>query len=94
MTGSHPLSVGTQSASNEPDQPWTLDPELKLMPEYFRDAGYATHLIGKWGLGFSRKDYTPTQRGFDSHFGFLGPYIDYWDHSLRLRNVSSNRTVR
>ncbi|XP_021707470.1 arylsulfatase B isoform X2 [Aedes aegypti] len=89
MTGSHPLSVGTQSASNEPDQPWTLDPELKLMPEYFRDAGYATHLIGKWGLGFSRKDYTPTQRGFDSHFGFLGPYIDYWDHSLRLRNTST-----
>lgn len=88
MTGKHPLNIGMQNSTIEPDQPWGLDLEHKLMPEYFREARYATHLIGKWNLGFARKDYTPTHRGFDDHFGFLGPYIDYWDHSLQLRNVS------
>ncbi|XP_065078304.1 arylsulfatase B isoform X2 [Ochlerotatus camptorhynchus] len=89
MTGKHPLNIGMQNSTIEPDQPWGLGLEHKLMPEYFREAGYATQLIGKWNLGFARKDYTPTHRGFDGHFGFLGPYIDYWDHSLQLHNTST-----
>jgi arylsulfatase A-like enzyme len=35
-----------------------------------RRAGYATGLVGKWHLGFS-KDHHPQARGFDDFFGFL-----------------------
>jgi arylsulfatase A-like enzyme len=35
-----------------------------------RAAGYATGLVGKWHLGFS-KDHHPQARGFDDFFGFL-----------------------
>ena len=52
------------------------------MPEVFRDAGYSTNLIGKWHLGFFKKSYTATQRGFDYHYGYNGGYIDYYDHTL------------
>jgi arylsulfatase B len=30
------------------DEPWGLPLNEKVMPEYFRDAGYRTALVGKW----------------------------------------------
>ena len=38
--------------------------------DLLRTAGYATGLVGKWHLGFS-KDHHPQARGFDDFFGFL-----------------------
>ena len=70
------------------DQPWGLCPSEKIMPKYFQEAGYSTNLIGKWHLGFFKKAFTPTQRGFDYHYGYMGGYIDYYDHSLIMLVMS------
>ena len=72
MTGRHPINIGMQHFVIVPDEPWGLGLEQKIMPEYFKDAGYRTHIIGKWHLGMFQKEYTPTYRGFDSHLGYLG----------------------
>ena len=37
--------------------------------------------ILQWHLGFFKSDYTPTNRGFDSFFGYWLGAGDYWDHS-------------
>jgi arylsulfatase A-like enzyme len=50
------------------------------MPEYFRDAGYQTFLVGKWHLGFREPAYRPTSRGFDHFYGHLTGGIGFWDH--------------
>ena len=44
-------------------------------------AGYVSHIVGKWHLGFCNKDYWPQSRGFDSHYGFLLGAQTYFDHS-------------
>lgn len=52
----------------------------KILPEYLKNIGYKTHMIGKWHLGFYEKLFTPLQRGFCSHFGYWSGIISYYDH--------------
>lgn len=44
------------------------------MAEALRDAGYATAVIGKWGVGHVPPVDDPRRQGFEHHFG----YINMW----------------
>lgn len=42
-----PFLKGMQHDVIRGAEPWGLPLNLKIMPEYFRDLGYKTHMIGK-----------------------------------------------
>lgn len=84
LTGKYPSNSGMQYSVIVSDEPYGLGLQEKTMAEYMKCGGYRTHLIGKWHLGFFRKHYTPLNRGFDSHFGYYGGFIDYFNHSLTV----------
>lgn len=77
LTGQNPLYYGIDGPISDDNG---LPIDLKIMPEYFKDLGYQTFMVGKWHLGIGNTDYWPISRGFDSHYGFLGGSIDYYTH--------------
>ena len=61
------------------------------MAEVLKTAGYATGLIGKWGLGEPDTTGIPNRKGFDYFFGYLNQnhahnyYPDYlWRNQERV----------
>lgn len=58
-----------------------LPPNEKLFGDYLKFAGYTTGIIGKWHLGWKKKD-NPLNRGFDEFFGFQGGFHDYFKTDL------------
>ncbi|MCI4671855.1 MAG: arylsulfatase [Bacteroidia bacterium] len=52
----------------------------KIMPQYFKEKGYSTALVGKWHLGRYKKENWPYNRGFDHFYGNLTGGIGHYDH--------------
>jgi len=55
-----------------------LKTDVKLLPAKLGDVGYATHMVGKWHLGFCGKECTPIGRGFDTFYGFYHGAVDHY----------------
>ena len=47
MTGQYPYRLGRQHMYIKPLMPSGLPANVKIMPEYFKEAGYNTHAVGK-----------------------------------------------
>ncbi|HET7538149.1 MAG TPA: arylsulfatase [Candidatus Didemnitutus sp.] len=76
-----------------------LRAEDHSVAEMFKQAGYATAIIGKWGLGAEGSDATPSHKGFDYFFGYLDQthahnyyptFLIRNDARVPLRNVVPN----
>ncbi|XP_033211508.1 arylsulfatase B [Belonocnema kinseyi] len=81
MTGKYPIHTGMQHTVLKAAEPRGLPLNEKLLPQYLKELGYSTHIVGKWHLGHYKKEYTPLYRGFSSHLGFWSGHQDYFDHT-------------
>ncbi len=82
LTGQYPFHMGIEGPIDDYS---SLPEEIKTLPQYFKDLGYQTHMIGKWHLGLSETDSWPTAKGFDSFYGMLGGWIDFYTHVFANR---------
>ena len=86
MTGLHIFNHGVVRPFMNPAAEQTgMPPELKIMPQYFYEAGYQTALSGKWHLGTAKEEFWPTNRGFETSYGHMTGGIGYFDHTAAGR---------
>ena len=62
--------------------PLGLNLNFTAMPAKLKQAGYSTHMIGKWHLGLKSEDYLPVSRGFDTMTGFLTGGEDHFKQTV------------
>ncbi|WP_435414632.1 sulfatase family protein [Polaribacter aestuariivivens] len=69
-----------------------LPDNVKTLPEYLKEVGYATAKIGKNDLGrnFHKNDVReyPTKHGFDEFLGFSAHAHDYWLNSQKIKDIT------
>ena len=80
LSGKYPLHSGVheviQSISTA-----GLPLKDQTLPEMLARGGYESHAVGKWHIGHSSWEQTPTFRGFQSFYGFYHGSEDYFSHS-------------
>jgi arylsulfatase A-like enzyme len=82
LTGRYPLRNGLAHQLSGSPENWHgigLPHRERIIPQYLKEAGYATGCFGKWNIGFAPGS-RPTERGFDEFFGFRSGNIGYYDH--------------
>lgn len=76
MTGQHTGHTWIRGNSSglkkdDPQGRVPLRPEDVTVAEVLKKAGYATGIVGKWGLGEPETTGVPNRQGFDFWFGYL-----------------------
>jgi arylsulfatase A-like enzyme len=72
MTGLHTGHVSVRGNAQGVNMDLqTLRPGETTVAQFMKDAGYATALFGKWGLGEIGSAGHPNRKGFDEMFGYL-----------------------
>lgn len=91
LSGRHPHQTGIGILTNDDSPhgyPGNLRSDVKVMPEYLQEQGFATAMAGKWHLAADVRtpnDAWPTRRGFESYFGTLTGCGSYFDPGTLTR---------
>ena len=70
MTGLHTGHTHVRGNKEYPPEGQEPMGEMKTLGNLFQQAGYATGIYGKWGLGFPGSGSEPTKKGFDHFYGY------------------------
>ncbi|KAG7308075.1 hypothetical protein JYU34_006717 [Plutella xylostella] len=92
LTGKYPMRLGMHGFPLYNSEDRGIPLTERLLPSYLKELGYATHLVGKWHVGMSRDEFLPTNRGYDTHYGMRGGYVDYYTYN-KIETWPDGRTM-
>jgi arylsulfatase I/J len=86
LTGRLPIHVNdaknVKISAHNPNDPVSgfqgVPRNMTMISAKMKEAGYATHQVGKWHVGFATPDHIPKGRGFDTSFGYFNAANDYY----------------
>lgn len=81
LTGRYPIRTGTQAGVIRPFARVGVPARERFLSQALKDAGYETAICGKWHLGFWKREWVPTSRGFDHQYGHYCGMIRYFTHT-------------
>ena len=82
LSGRYPYYLQLERNVITNGQPFGMPLNQTTIANELKKGGYATHYVGKWGVGMHTWEYTPTYRGFDSFYGFYNNAEDYYLHAV------------
>ena len=90
LTGRLPIHVNdaknVKISAHNPNDPVSgfqgVPRNMTMISAKMKEAGYATHQVGKWHVGFATPDHTPKGRGFDTSFGYFNAANDYFNETI------------
>ncbi|CBY38513.1 unnamed protein product, partial [Oikopleura dioica] len=83
LTGIYAWRLGLDGAPFNPTKVNGIPLGVELIPAKFKKLNYENHFIGKWHGGFCHQNLTPTERGFDSFYGFYSGAVNYLTHESK-----------
>ena len=70
MTGQHTGHTYIRGNKEHPSGQEPLPDDVTTVADVLKQAGYATGIFGKWGLGGEDTEGVPSRHGFDEFFGY------------------------
>ncbi len=94
MTGKHmghALVRGNSNAGGRPGDGIPVPDNVTTIAEVMKQAGYATGMFGKWGLGVENTSGSPEKQGWDKFLGYLNQVDAHKYHFNHLWQVNNNQ---
>ena len=89
MSGRYPYHLRATRCNLIPASvPEGLHLGYELLPKTLAKAGYVSHHVGKWHMGFHTSEYTPVGRGFNTSWGFLEGGEDHFTERSGAGGIS------
>jgi len=86
QTGRNPIHVNVLNLSpnfHNPADPVSgfaaIPRNMTGIATKLKQAGYSTHMVGKWDAGMATLDHIPTGRGYDTSLNYFHHANDYWN---------------
>ena len=78
QSGRLPVHVTINNGDGLMDPTHGIPKQMTEVATKLKEAGYQTHLIGKWDAGFNTYAKLPAAKGYDTFYGYLSKSIGYF----------------